>query len=53
MRMRQCHEVNRGHIAIVAMATKTVIVEFQGHSRIVAFQESKNEMENATAADLS
>jgi hypothetical protein len=33
----------------IAMATKTVIVEFQGHSRIVSFQESENEMENATA----
>jgi hypothetical protein len=34
----------------IAMATKTVIVEFQSHSRIVSFQESENEMENATAA---
>ena len=32
------------------MATKMVIVEFQGHSRIMAFQESENEMDNATAA---
>ena len=32
------------------MATKMVIVEFQGHSRIVSFQESGNEIETATAA---
>ena len=50
LRMCQCHEVVRGHIAIVAMATKTVLVEFQGHSRIMAFQESENETDNATAA---
>lgn len=32
------------------MANKMVIVEFQGHSRIVTFQESEDELENATAA---
>ena len=32
------------------MATKKVIVEFQGHSRIVSFQESENEIETDTAA---
>ena len=34
----------------MAMANKMVIVEFQGHSRIVTFQESEDELENATAA---
>ena len=32
------------------MATKTVVVDFQGHSRIVSFQESENEIETATTA---
>ena len=38
-----------GHLA---MATKTVIVEFQGPSRIVFFQEMKKKMENALAEML-
>ena len=36
-----------GHLA---MATKTVIVEFQGPSRIVFFQKMKKKMENAIDA---
>lgn len=40
----------RRHIAVSPMGTKKVIVEFQEYSRIVKFQESEDEVENATAA---